>query len=173
VKLASPFADKPAPEQPAEELPAEQPAPEQPAPARRTLLERFEAGFPGVLSAQLPPVNLVRAYYKAEPYVLWEAEVLRKSLTVYGWCAAAWTAGWSLAAWVGTGRWVPGLRGMWDDGPTSVFASQLPPLRDLHPMAALWVALWSLVAWCGIKPGRLFGALVFAALIFTPILLSL
>lgn len=170
VKLASPFAARTV-EQPVEEPPAppveETPAEQQVRPAvrRRTLCDHLNAGFPGLMAAQLPSVALVRAHHKAAEHV-WE--VAGKA---YGWFAVAWVAVWSAVAWLGTGRLVAGLRTLWKSGPSHALSSQLPPLDELHPVAAVWVAVWSLVAWCGIKWSRLLGAVVLAALILTPILL--
>lgn len=170
MKLASPFAAKSV-EQPteettvptAEETPKTEP--ERPAAQRRTLRDHLNAGFPGLLTAQLPSVALVRAHHKATEHV-WQ--VAGKT---YGWFAVAWVALWSAVAWLGTGRPVSGLRTLWRSGPAHALSSQLPPVGELHPAAAVWVGLWSLVAWCGIKWSRLLGAVVLAALILTPFLL--
>ncbi|WP_433426425.1 hypothetical protein ACQP1V_42880 (plasmid) [Microtetraspora malaysiensis] len=168
MKIASPFTEQPVveevpPEEPAVEVPAEQ---VRPVVRRRTLRDHINAGFPGVMAAQLPSIATVRAHHREKMHV-WEAVGAS-----YGWFAVAWVSLWSAVAWLGAGRPVSGLRTLWRSGPTRVVSSQLPPLDELHPVAAVWVALWSLVAWCGIKWSRMLGILVFAALILTPILLS-
>ncbi|MEU7891661.1 hypothetical protein AB0B45_02225 [Nonomuraea sp. NPDC049152] len=172
MKIASPFAERPVDEQapieePAVEPPAEQPAkPVRPVVRRRTLRDHINAGYPGVMAAQLPSVALVRAHHKAQEHV-WAAAGI-----AYGWFAVAWVAVFTAVAWLGTGRPISGLRSLWRSGPSSAVFAQLPPLNELHPIAAAWVGLWSLVAWVGIKWSRLLGAVVLSALILTPILLS-
>lgn len=157
--LTSPFADTAPAETPetaehppaAEEQPPVAAVKAAPRPPRPTLLELLEARLPGVSSAQLPSIAVIRAYHKAHQYVRSEA-VWRIWLAVaFGWFAVTWATTCTLTAWAGAGDYRRRLKTLWKVGLPGLMRAQLPPLADLSGARLLWVATWSAAAWAGLK----------------------
>jgi hypothetical protein len=163
--LTSPFSEEKT-DAPAAVAP-EQAASPSTAP-RRGLFERAEDRMPGLGSARLPSVAVVRAYHKAGNHIPFEAGLIEWPARVHGWLAVVWCLTFTCVAWAGAGAYRQRLRALWKVGIPGLLRAQLPPLGSLRLVPRLWVGFWSAIAWCGLKFWRFPFVLAYLIAVVTP-----